>query len=454
MKRALATFLQAWIHEPERKPLVMRGARQVGKTWLVRYLAKVTGKQLIELNFEKRFDLASLFISNDPNTILTNLSAALNQPIDPKQSLLFLDEIQAAPDLLSKLRWFAEELPELPVIAAGSLLEFVLAEHTFSMPVGRIHYVYLEPLSFEEFLLAADKPLLHDYLAAYQWDTDMPIVIHQQLKELFNEYIIVGGMPAAVSSWVTERSLNKINQIDHNLLATYRDDFAKYNDRIDVSKLDEAMMAAPKMLGQKFIYSQINPTINSFTGKQLINLLNKAKICHRVVSCAANGIPLSAEANEKFFKEIFIDVGLCSVALGLSLNEINNTNDITFINKGGIAEQVVGQLLRTINPPYIDPALFYWDRSVKGSSAEVDYIIQHGNRVIPIEVKAGSTGSLKSLHLLMGFKNLSTAVRINSDLPSRTDVKVKDHAGNDIRYQLLSLPFYLVGQVHRLLDAE
>jgi predicted AAA+ superfamily ATPase len=190
------------------------------------------------------------------------------------------------------------------------------------------------------------------------------------------------------------------------------------------------------------------------TIKNVLDLLGKARICHRVWGCSANGVPLAAEIKEKYFKEVFLDTGLCSVALGLSLNQINAENEITMINNGGIAEQVVGQLLRTISPPYVEPALYYWFRDEKGSSAEVDYVIQYGRLVVPIEVKAGSTGGLKSLHLFMGMKKYSHAVRVNSDFPSKTDVKVRDQAGNNVGYLLISIPFYLVGQIHRFLDLE
>ena len=340
----------------------------------------------------------------------------------------------------------------MPVITAGSLLEFVLSEHTFSMPVGRISYMHIEPFSFEEFLLANDKQQLCEYLLNYRFPMEIPRLIHEQLIALFKEYMIIGGMPAVVSNWVSERSLTKVSQIQQDLLATFRDDFSKYSGRIKIQNLDEVMMAVPRMLGQKFIYSRISPNIPSHTIKQALDLLNKARICHCVVSCAANGVPLAAEIREKYFKEKFLDTGLASAALGLTLNLVNAAHEITLINNGALAEQVVGQLLRTINPFYIEPALYYWQREEKGSNAEVDYVIQHNNQVIPIEVKAGSTGSLKSLHLFMSLKALSLAVRINSDLPSTTQVKVKDYAGKPVDYNLLSLPFYLLSQLHRLID--
>lgn len=454
MERTCFSYLQNWLVSTQRKPLVIRGARQVGKTWVTRELAKFAHKELIEINLEKETRLAELFSSNNPKRILLNLEAHYSQTIDPQNSLLFLDEIQAAPDLLAKLRWFYEELPELPIIAAGSLLEFVLAEHTFSMPVGRINYMHLEPLSFEEYLLVQNKKLLNDYLVDYHFDQEMPAIIHDQLMTLYKEYMIIGGMPEAVASWINERSLIKVNQIHHDLLATFRDDFAKYSGRIRTNDIDEVMMAVPKMLGQKFIYSRINPQINSVTVKHSLELLNKAKICHDVVSSAANGVPLGAEIREKHFKEIFLDTGLTCAAVGLNLNQINAAHEITLINNGGLAEQTVGQMLRTINPFYIEPALYYWHREEKGSNAEIDYVIQHNNQVIPIEVKAGSTGGLKSLHLFMDLKNLPLAVRINSDMASKTEVKVKNHQGKNISYTLLSLPFYLLPQIHRLLEHE
>jgi len=452
MQRTQMAFLEKWLASDGHKPLVIRGARQVGKTWLVRHFAQTQKRHLVEINFEKNPQFASLFTSNDPHRILLNLSAALNLEIDPKNSLLFLDEIQAAPDILAKLRWFAEDLPELPVIAAGSLLEFVLEKHSFSMPVGRINYMHLEPLSFEEFLLANHKKILLEYLEAYDYTTDIPSAIHEQLTDLFKEYILVGGMPAAVSKWISNKSLGDLNQVHHDLVATYRDDISKYKGRMMPERLEEVMLAIPKHLGEKFVYAKVNSSISSAAVKQSLDLLCKARVCHRVNGCAANGVPLAAEIQEKYLKMIFLDVGLCSAALGLSLAQLSSTEEIIFINKGGVAEQVVGQLLRTITPPYIEPALYYWHRDERGAAAEIDYVIQHHHRVIPIEVKAGSTGSLKSLHLLMGLKQLSFAVRINSDFPSKTEVNTKDHQGRLVRYTLLSLPFYLIGQLDRLLD--
>lgn len=451
MERARFVDLKAWLHSTDRKPLVIRGARQVGKTWLVRQLAKWTNLALIELNFEDLKEDASLFRTNDPKTTLQEIGANRGISINPHNCLLFLDEIQVAPELLAQLRWFAEKMPELAVIATGSLLDFALDSHTFSMPVGRISYLYLEPLSFEEFLVAIQKNTLLNYIEDYTVPRQVPESIHNQLMALFKEYMIIGGLPAAVSSWSKEQSLLQVSKIHHDLVSNYRDDFGKYRGRLAMERLEEVMISVPKQLAQKFTYQSANPNAHTSQLKQALSLLNKARISHQVISSHSNGVPLAAETNDKYFKEIFIDVGLCSAQLGLTLDEIQLTEEIDLINKGGIAEQVAGQILRTIFPYYIDPALFCWMRTTPGGSSEVDYVMQHKSKVIPIEIKAGTTGALKSLHYFMGNKGFDFAVRINSDYPSIVDVRVKDTLGKAVQYKLLSIPFYLLGQVHRLI---
>jgi predicted AAA+ superfamily ATPase len=453
MKRKYLPFLISWLHSSNRKPLVIRGARQVGKTWLVRYFAKKQNKRLIELNFEKDPKLTAFFNTNEPKQILQNLESYLETDIKPHDCLLFWDEIQAVPELLAKLRWFAEEMPELPIITAGSLLEFVLKKHTFSMPVGRISYMYMEPLSFEEYLVANGCEKLLQFLENFEWGSSIPEPMHEKLMLLFKEYVFVGGMPAAATNWIEHRSLPLLSQVHRDLLTTYRDDFCKYGERIDKERLDEVMMSVPRFLGEKFIYSKVNPDIKSALIKPAFDLLCQAKVCHRVNSTHANGVPLGAQLDKKFFKSIFLDVGLCSAILNLKLDQITSINELILINTGSIAEQVVGQLLRTIHMPYIEPELYYWLREEKGSS-EIDYIIQNGPRIIPVEVKAGTAGSLKSLHFFMGLKKLKIAYRINSDLPSYVDVPIKDPTGNDLKYTLFSIPFYLMGQMERLLSSN
>lgn len=453
MKRDMTTFLVHWLHSSGRKPLVMRGARQVGKTWIIRDLAHSQKKRLVEINFEKRPEWESLFTSNDPEQILLHIGAVHGGKIEPEKTILFLDEIQVVPHLLEKLRWFAEDMPELPVIAAGSLLDFAIAKHEFSMPVGRIGYAYLEPLSFEEFLEAIQEKGLRHYLQNYDWDSKVPEAIHMQLIALFKEYLVVGGMPAATLAWADKKAPEVIAQIHVDLLTTYRDDFAKYSGRLAIERLNEVMRAIPRQLGKKFVYREVNADANTASLKQALDLLVKARVCHQVVATSANGLPLGAEADEKFSKVIMLDCGLSGASLGLSLYQLQSISELSMINNGGMAEQVVGQLLRTIAPPYISPSLYYWQRVKKGADAEVDYIIQFENQIIPIEVKAGTTGTLRSLHQFMKEKKKTWAIRVNSDIPRLNNIEVKDSAGSLIAYQLFSLPFYLLGQLNRLIKS-
>ncbi len=454
MNRNALIYLQKWLTGSNRKPLVMRGARQVGKTWLVRRLAKECGKELIELNFEENPSHKNFFATNDTQKILQNIESYLQRSIDPTKCLLFLDEIQAYPELLAKLRWFYEKMPELAVITAGSLLEFVLDDHTFSMPVGRITYLHLEPFSFEEFLLAQGKEKSVEYLQNYNLKDEIILPIHEQLLSYFKEYIFVGGMPAAVANWSEHKSLENVHLIHQDLLTTYRDDFAKYAKRIPIARLEEVLTAVPKLLGQKFVYRQVNQDVQSIAVKNALELLCKARVCNRIVASYANGIPLGAEINEKNSKIILLDVGLACSDLGVPLHQLNQIDDINIINNGAISEQVAGQLLRTLSPLYVEPHLYYWTRAEGSASSEIDYLLQHQTEIIPVEIKSGKTGSLKSLHYFMAEKKLSRAIRINSDFPSLTNIDIKTNTGKPVEYQLISIPFYLTGQIHRLLDSD
>lgn len=451
MKRFALTYLEEWLQSTDRKPLILRGARQVGKTYTVRQLAQLTQMQLIEVNFEKQPQLDSLFASNDPQEILTNLAARFSANPNPSSTLLFLDEVQVKPEVLTKLRWFAEEMPELAVIAAGSLLDFALDNASFSMPVGRVTYMYMNPLSFYEYLLATNHQPLFSLIQNHPLEKDIPEAIHLQLTELFKEYMVIGGMPSAINAWNNQRDLSQVQRVHLDLLTSYRDDFSKYAGRLSTDRLDDVMTAIPRLLGKKFMYSQVNSDVKSSALKQALQLINKARVCQKVQACYANGLPLLSEISPNLQKVVFLDTGLVLSQLGLMLHDIQATTDINTINSGAISEQIVGQLLQTTEPFYVDSKLCYWARESKKSNAEIDYIIQHNNTVIPIEVKSGKTGTLKSLHVFMQQKELKTAVRINSERPHLTAINVKTNNG-EVCYQLLSIPFYMVEQIHLLLN--
>lgn len=442
MDRKIIKNLCTWYSSSDRKPLIIRGARQVGKTWVVRYLSKQLNLELLELNFERNPNLISLFKDNEPAKLLIQLETFFNKNIDPKRILLFLDEIQAAPEILTKLRWFAEEMPDLPVITTGSLLDFILSDYELSMPVGRIQYLHLEPMSFEEFLLARGQDKLCDFIVHYKLEDKIAEALHEKLWQMLREYVFIGGLPAAVANWIQNQSFLTVNEIHQNLLATYRDDFAKYAKRLAHERLQEVFQAVPRQLGRKFKYSAINQDVQSSSLKNALDLLCRARLCHKVQACAGDGIPLAASIKAKTFKVILLDVGLATAAMGLTLTERVKFDELQLLNEGGIAEQLVGQLLRVVTPYFLEPKLYYWVRDKLGAEAEVDYLIQHAATIIPIEVKSGSTGTLRSLHAFTRLRGLLKAVRINADYPSITQVN---------NYQLISIPAYLVEQIHRFL---
>ena len=451
MIRFAAKELDNWLKNHNRKPMVLRGARQVGKTWLVRDLAKRQKLKLIELNFERLPNLADLFSENTPEEILRNIEAELATRIKPESSLLFLDEIQAAPELFSKLRWFKEDMQKLPVIAAGSLLDFALNKYQYSMPVGRITYFHLEQLSFFEFVLGTGNEALYKKLLSFSLETVMPESLHEKCMGLYHDYCLVGGMPEVVREWVNSKNLKSCITIQQDLLATYRDDFHKYGGEINAGLLNRIMLSVAEQLGNKFVYSRVDPAKKIVRIKKALTRLSQAKVCTKVLHTAGNGLPLGAESNEKFFKVLMVDIGLISVQLGLSSTKYSEAKNVIFSNKGGLAEQFVGQHLRAAQTPLTDPHLFYWQRT-GGRLGEIDYIIQHGNRVVPVEVKSGSAGSMKSLHQFMAEKRLDFAVRCNTNQVSLENIRVKTTMGKPVSYRLLSIPVYLTERLNGLIE--
>ncbi len=455
MLRSRSQDLTAWADKPKRKPLVLRGARQVGKSWLVRTWGTQRFGRVVEINLERRPGTATCFTDNDPAAVLQRLEVQLGQRIPAHGSaLLFLDEIQAVPEVLAKLRWFAEELPQLPVIAAGSLLDCSLAEHRFSMPVGRISYLHLEPMGFIEFCLACgEEPLarwLDERLTLAVIRRGMPADLHDKASALFRAWVLVGGMPAAVDTFVRERSYLSVAEVHRELLATVRDDFAKYADRIQHRRLTAVLDRVPNQLGQKFTYAKVDRDERSTTLKQALDLLTLARVCHRVVSTPGKGLPLGAGADVKTAKVLRLDVGLASSALRLDLAVLERADDLTLVNEGAIAEQAVGQLLRLLGAGNEEPALWYWVREARSSAAEVDYLAAPTGQVLPIEVKAGTGGAMRSLHVFMAERGLRWAARFNSATPVIQDIDTMAATGKRARYRLLSLPAYAVECLPRL----
>ncbi len=450
MIRFAAKELDKWLQNSNRKPIVLRGARQVGKTWLVRDLAQRHGLQLIELNFERLPDLAELFASNDPAKILKNIEGQLSIRIDPAAALLFLDEIQAAPELLAKLRWFKEDQPALPVIAAGSLLELAMNKPVFSMPVGRVTYLYLEPMSFFEFIKATGNESLYEICSSFDIQKPIPSSLHEKCLQLYQDYCQVGGMPEVVQAWVEHQDLKICLKLQQDLLATFRDDFHKYGGALEARLLAKIMQSVAEQLGNKFVFSQVDPALQIPAVKKALSLLTQARVCSMVLHTSGNGIPLGAESNEKFFKTLMVDIGLTSVQLGLSAGSRSQAAKLIMSNRGSLAEQFVGQQLRAAQSPLLDPKLYYWQRT-GGRLGEIDYVIQHGTKVVPVEVKSGAAGKLKSLHQFMAEKKLDLAVRCNTDPGALEEINIKTTRGDSVSYRLVSLPLYLAERLPEFL---
>ncbi len=447
MERMCMTFLTKWLYKDDRIPLLICGARQVGKTWVVNHLAQTEGKRLITVDFERRPELHACFKTNNPKDILFALEMALGiAKIDPDECILFLDEIQAMPQMYAKLRWFKEKMQELPVIATESLLHFALINNRVSAPVGRVTYMYLEPLSFEEFLLAKGRNGLVRMIHTFTWDDEIPQYTHDKLIELFKEYVIIGGMPAAVKTWLETESLQEVRHTHQEIVNRYRADAHRYCGRIAGHLVDKTLDEVPLQLGKKFIYSRVNKKTTTATLRKVLASLSKARVCHSVPATDADGLPLGGGTSRRYSKTILVDVGLYSTALDLPFFFQDEQS-----LQEGIAEQVVGQLLRTIRPFYMPPKLYYWLRDTS-SSAEVDYVTNNGPEVLPIEVKPGAPGMLRSLHTFMDLKKRSLAARIYSDFPKITNIEVKNKEGKRIQYELRSIPFYLVGQLPRLVN--
>ena len=450
MYRTALEHLKAWKDKPGRKPLIIRGARQVGKSYLAREFGQSRFQGFVELNFERTPQLATLFASRVPARIIGLLELHVNMTIVPGETLLFLDEIQAAPEVISVLRYFHEELPELHVMAAGSLLEFALTDSSRSVPVGRVEYLHLGPMQFEEFLLAGGEGRLADFLARYVPGDDLPEVIHEQLLELLRVFLVVGGMPEAVGAYLRRTSFQDAEEVKHSVLSTFKEDFGKYSGRVPPARLGMLFARLPALVGSRFKYVHVDRQEPARVLARALDLLCMARVAHRVRHSSANGVPLGAEAKERVFKLLFLDVGLVSAGLGLTFLDIEKAHGPLPANAGALCEQVVGQHLLYSLPFYQEPALFYWTREKASSSAEVDYVIAEGRDIVPVEVKAGKTGRLKSLHSFLREKQRPLGVRFNSDLPSLLEARTALADGRNVPFRLLSLPLYMVGQTRRL----
>jgi len=454
LRRFCEQKLTNWLSSPYRKPLVIRGARQVGKSTLVRQFAESQGLVLHEVNLERHPTLTNLFKTHNIKAILQELEYICGRgPLDAPLSLLFLDEIQAVPIALATLRYFHEDCPQLPVIAAGSLLEFALANHSFSMPVGRIEYLFIGPVSFEEFLNASGEDRLLKLLREYEPGNPFPQAAHTRLLERQREYLLAGGMPEAVQRYLDTGNLDEAFQVQASVVETFRDDFGKYARDTDLLRIHKVFDFVPLAAGDKFKYTNVDPETPARQVRNAVDLLAKAGVIHLVFHTDASGIPLRATRNDRVFKTYFLDCGLLNRMCGVNRIAAAEMTERRFINEGRMAEQFIAQHLLYLGRADERPGLNYWLREAKAGNAEIDFVIQMGTRIVPIEVKAGKSGTLRSLQQFIAHKSAPLGVRFDLNPPSFQHVShpARIETGNvETEYDLLSLPLYLVEQLPRL----
>jgi predicted AAA+ superfamily ATPase len=447
MQRQQLQFLSAWLQNTNRKPLIIRGARQVGKSTLVELFAQQSRLSLQNVNLERHPELSSIFAGLAPQQILQQIEFLPNMGNIGPDTLLFLDEIQAVPEAIPALRYFYEDRPDIPVVCAGSLLEFALKDHSFSMPVGRIQYLHMGPMTFSEFLLALDEERLKNFIDSYEPGQEIGDVIHQRLLNLLRSYYSVGGMPEAVAVFAKSHSYKEVGEVHNSIIETYRDDFSKYAGSRNQNRMLNVFNFAARNVGAKIKYSNISPQDQSITIKKDIELLAMARVVGKVVHSHCSGLPLQADLEEKIYKLLFLDVGLMNSICGLDWRSLSQMDDVKLINQGAIAEQFVGQHLQAMLADKPNRELNYWLREGRSSNAELDYVIGLWGKIIPIEVKSGSTGTLKSLHQFMGMKQAPLAIRFDTKLPAVNQIDTvinMDKQRQQVKYTLLSLPLYLV----------
>lgn len=438
MRRNIIKQLVKWKDRKDRMPLLLRGARQVGKTYAIEHFGQSEFKNTITLNLELQPELKSCFDSLKPKQVIQTIEAITNQKITPGESLLFIDEIQEHPAAIEALRYFKEQYPALHVIAAGSLLEFVLNDSEFRMPVGRVEFMFLYPLTFAEFLVALGDENLADYLSQVTLKDTVPEAIHQKAIERLKLYNILGGMPAVVNSYIQNQDLQRCQELQAFILNTYRNDFGKYASLALQQHCRRVFEKAPNLITKRFKYVDVDPDVQSRELKKAVTALKLAGVIFPVYLSKATGLPLNASINEKDFKLLFLDVGLVKYVGRVDHNTFLH-EDLLQVNHGAIAEQFVGQELIALQPYFDHPELYYWHKEQSKGSAEIDYLIQHQNTIVPIEVKAGKSGRLKSLHTFLNEKGGKIGVKISQD---------EFHFDG----KLLSLPLYMIAELARLLD--
>ena len=457
LNRTIDIALKNWSDKTDRKPLLVRGARQVGKSTAIRHLG-LSFKYFAEINFEKNLNAGVFFKQDlDVKRIIQQLSALIGVPIIPGETLLFMDEIQSCPEAIMSLRFFKEDLPGLHVIGAGSLLEFALAElPTFG--VGRIHSIYMYPMSFDEFLESCGEKILMEARDSASASNPLPNPHHEKLVSLFRTFLLIGGMPAAVREWVKTSDYNSCAEILDDLVSGYESDFPKYRKKIDPELLRLTLRSCALQTSRKFNYSQVGNGYKTDQVKKAIEMLILAGLIIPVTKSAANGIPLGAEIDPSDKKMLLLDTGILLRMLNMVFGDISDiTADILtataadLVNKGTVAEMSAGLEMVKYASSNIRHELFYWTRNAKNSQAEVDYVTNYLYNIVPIEVKANVQGGMKSLWMFMREKNITKAVRTSLENFGKINYSDKNNDGNQAERIVEICPLYALSSLSRII---
>ena len=433
MQRDAYEKLLTWKQGTSRKPLILNGARQVGKTYLLKQFGKQEYSTYLYLNFEETPALMALFSGNlKPAVLLDNLSIYYNREILADEILLIFDEIQACPEALNSLKYFQEEANEFHLIAAGSLLGVKLA-NTKGFPVGKVNFLDLYPLSFFEFLDAIDKNKLRNYLEGYIACTPLPDLLHEELLTLLKKYFYIGGMPEAVYEFSKTKSLMNIRQIQEEILKAYHLDFSKHAPKEALMKINTVWNAIPNQLAKenkKFVFSALKKSARGREYEDAIQWLLEAGLILKAYHLVSPKLPLPHYGDTSAFKIFMLDVGLLSAMSHVPVQSVLNPDTLFSEFNGAFTENYVAQVLQHLNY-----SLYYWTSE---NTAEIDFIIQHELQLLPLEVKAGDSRRKKSLLVYAG--------KYKPYILLRTSTRNLKKDAN-----LCNIPLYLISQLQNLI---
>lgn len=429
MRRTIWQDLLAWKSKENHKPLIIRGVRQCGKTWILKEFAVHCYEDYIYLNFEGNAQLNAVFLPDlDPVRIVHELELLSNRRIDVGKTLIIFDEIQFCNEALTSLKYFNENMPEAHIIAAGSLLGLALSK-PLSFPVGKVDFLDLYPMTFFEFILACGEELIYESLQQLQTADDLPASIHLKLKNLLQEYFFTGGMPEAVASWVKNREPVEVAMIQRSILDSYELDFAKHAPDRDFEKLSSIWHAVPAQLAQqnqKFIFSRVREGYRGRDLESSLQWLISAGLVYKVSKISKPSIPLSAYSDDSFFKLYLCDIGLLRAMADIPIMSIKQQDSLFAEFKGAITENFI---LNELTASGLHP--YFWKSK---QTAEVDFVCRVGTNIIPIEVKAEENVRSRSLSVYTEKYKPAITIRMSMKKPGKEP-------------PMYSIPLYLAGKL-------